>query len=137
MQGKVQVTVLVPEQRLAEFYSMVGSWLGASSLSGGRSAPSQEGARAKPQGRPAIASGRYAPLLEYLDQQAKEGHDTLDVSFDEVEDMIDTPLPASARKHRAFWANTEQRAHAKGWMQLGWKVVGVDLDEGKLSFARD
>ena len=46
--------------------------------------------------------GVYDPLNAYL---AKESDLVVRMSFAEVERVLGRPLPASARKHRAWWSN--------------------------------
>lgn len=135
----LEVTILVPEKRLAEFYRLYADW-----LEGDKPSPKAEGAarsrnsRKAPSRRTrAVRSGsqRYAPLIKHLSERA-EDEQALELSFAQLEEILGTPLPPSARTHRAWWANTKANARAAGWMEAGWKVAGVDLEEGRVRFAR-
>jgi hypothetical protein len=79
---------------------------------------------------------RYAGLAQYL-RQRPPGEETVTLSFEQVEGIIDAPLPVSARQHRAWWAN-DQVAHVQSrqWLAAGWRVAQVSLDEGPVVFAR-
>jgi hypothetical protein len=78
---------------------------------------------------------KYHRLKTYLHGQGGEWFST---SFSQVESVLGFPLPASARKHRAWWTNlldgTHTQAHA--WMDAGWRVWSVDLAAGRLEFQR-
>lgn len=77
---------------------------------------------------------RYAQLAEYLE---KQGADEVTLSFNEVERILGSHLPASARKLRVWWSNDVTHVQAKyGWLQAGWKVEGVDFDAGAVMFRR-
>lgn len=77
---------------------------------------------------------KYDPLRHYLLQQ-KRGR--LPMTFQEVESIIGAPLPASARRHRPWWANDANgHAHAHAWLEAGYHTEQVDMEGEKLVFAR-
>ncbi len=132
----LEVTILVPEKRLAEFYRLYADWLEgekrsqkSEAVTRSRKAPSRR-ARAARSG-----SQRYAPLLKYLSARAQD-EQVLELSFAQLEEILGAPLPPSARTHRAWWANAKANARAAGWMGAGWKVAGIDLKGGWVRFAR-
>lgn len=58
-------------------------------------------------------------------------------TFAELEDMLGHSLPASAERHRAWWANTVRgHSHARAWLDAGFVVEHVDLGGGRVVFAR-
>lgn len=77
--------------------------------------------------------GAYASLADHLGSVSS---DVLELSFAEIERIIGRPLPASARRHRAWWANdtTGAHSHASAWTGRGWNVGGVDLNAGTVWF---
>lgn len=86
--------------------------------------------------RPAPSSGRaskYAPLTGWL--QSLPGR-TAEVEFGELEQVLGSALPSSARRHRPWWANTP-RAQAHGWLDAGWKVDRVDLTAERVRFVKE
>lgn len=121
----VSVSVLVPEERLGEFYSVLGEWLVAS----GQERPQRAAVRVDAPSKP----GRYAPLTEFL---AGVSGDAVEVSFKEIEEILGGPLPVSARRHRSFWANSPRPTQGRSWLSAGWEVTGLDWDQQRLTFRR-
>ena len=71
------------------------------------------------------AGSKYFPLYEYLRQNAA---DEITLKFDKLEAIIAAPLPASARRQRAWWSNRQAGAvQAGAWMEAGYHVAEVDL----------
>ena len=78
--------------------------------------------------------GKYDPLTAYLKQQfAAE----VPLSFDELAQIIGSPLPASAYTHRSWWANESVgHVHATAWLEAGFAAVQVNLAGRTLIFRR-
>lgn len=77
---------------------------------------------------------RYAQLADFLNGQ---GVESLALSFSEIERLLGSPLPPSARKLRVWWSNDATHAQAwHGWLQAGWRVEAVDLEAGVVTFRR-
>ncbi|MFN3516750.1 MAG: hypothetical protein ACK4YM_06270 [Novosphingobium sp.] len=79
--------------------------------------------------------GKYQPLADYLGE-IKD--DVWNASFQEIERILKSPLPESARKHRAWWANQYRGNHsqAKGWIEAGWETRDIDQRSGTVRFER-
>jgi hypothetical protein len=76
---------------------------------------------------------RYEPLTRYLETcQVTE----TPLSFKEVERILKRNLPASARLHQPWWANTTTHSHADAWMRAGWKTSRVDLAGERVTFVK-
>lgn len=120
--SQAEVKVLVPHERIAEFYRMVGVWLERE----------RGGQRAEPSLSP---KSRYAPLHEHLDGVGRERKE-VSLRFDEISKVLGKPLPRSAFAHRAWWANTSSHAQALAWLSAGWKVEHVDLTGKAVDFVR-
>lgn len=118
----VEVRVLVPEQRVAEYYRMVGMWLD-------RDASAK---KAEPTLSP---KSRYAPLQEHLEGVARD-RKAVSMGFAEIGKVLGKSLPKSAFAHRAWWANTGSHAQALAWLTAGWKVEHVDLPGTTVEFVR-
>ena len=60
------------------------------------------------------------------------------LSFEDIESIIGKPLPQSAIKHRAFWANDNHahHSHARAWMGAGYRVAYVDREQKVVRFER-
>jgi len=77
---------------------------------------------------------KYDPLRLYLRQQTQN---RVAMTFRQIEQVIGGRLPASARKHRPWWANDARgHAHADAWLGEGWRTEEVDMPGERLVFAR-
>ena len=74
---------------------------------------------------------KYYPLFEYLRQQPDSG--LLELSFDEIEEILRQKLPASASSTRAWWANS-QTTQGLAWQEDNWLVDYPDFDNGVIIF---
>lgn len=81
---------------------------------------------------------KYYPLYEYLKAANPGRQDRIELTFDQVETILGTPLPASARRSRAWWANSRaaNRVQAAAWMEAGYHVRSVDLGQERVVFER-
>lgn len=72
-------------------------------------------------------TGKYLALEQYLERNCNL---KIKLSFEDIEKIISEPLPASARKYTAWWANnSEGHSHANSWLNAGAKVEEVKLGE--------
>jgi DNA-binding transcriptional regulator YiaG len=74
---------------------------------------------------------RYYPLFERL---SRSGEREVSLSFTEIEALIGTTLPRSARASMAWWSNRSGGVQAAAWMQAGYHVVAVDLAAERVTF---
>jgi hypothetical protein len=51
------------------------------------------------------------------------------LSFAEIERITGRALPPSARRHRAWWANSPSHPVAKQWLTAGWRADAVNIGE--------
>jgi hypothetical protein len=97
-------------------------------------APSDGPARAaRPKVTASSAPGHgvtYEPLRSYLDTASEH---VVTLRFADLERLLGRALPASARRHNAWWANGGH-AHANAWLEAGYEVVDKDLHEGWVRF---
>ena len=79
--------------------------------------------------------GKYTPLYRYL--ITRTGFQWR-ASFGEVETVLGFDLPASARRHQAWWANEDggSHSHARAWREAGWRTRAVNLKAETLVFER-
>jgi hypothetical protein len=81
-----------------------------------------------------IDMSKYGNFARFL---GSRDTDRVRLSFSEIEEILRFPLPASARKYRAWWANDRSHVEAaSGWMNLGWKVASVDLSAATVTFEK-
>ncbi len=79
---------------------------------------------------------RYALLATYLQNQPPTV-DRINLRFDEIERIVRTPLPASARTHRGWWANNAVvTGRIQRWLDAGWRVASVNMAEQVATFER-
>lgn len=77
---------------------------------------------------------KYQALLEFL---RDSNQNEVILTFAEVEALINNVLPNSARSKRAWWSNRSQGAlQASAWMEAGYRVENVDLDEQRVTFRK-
>lgn len=65
----------------------------------------------------------YEKLSAYLQ---RINRDSAKLTFKEIEEIINRPLPQSAYRYRAWWANGGH-SHSNYWLSVGWKVGKVAL----------
>ncbi len=79
---------------------------------------------------------RYLRLASYLQGQDSR-HDAVQLTLERIEQIIDAPLPASAREHRSWWANdSSSHVQSRHWLSAGWRVATADLAAGVVTFVR-
>lgn len=82
----------------------------------------------------APTDSRYAPLTAHL---RKIGQASIPMTFEEIEALVGRKLPASARRHRAWWSNNPSNSVITwAWLAAGYKSGQVDMEAGRLVFNR-
>ncbi len=81
---------------------------------------------------------QYAPLGDYLAQQAAAGQRQVVLPFAQLEvAILGHPLPPPARGRRDWWRNAGKSPHAwYGWLRVGWLVGAVSLAIETVTFTR-
>lgn len=74
---------------------------------------------------------KYGPLRIHLERVSR---DTVELTFDALEALLDIDLPASAGTYREWWANTTRNHQAKAWLEPGWRVHAVNLTAERVTF---
>lgn len=81
------------------------------------------------------AASKYDPLHDFL---ARAEVDEAPMRFDEIEQVLGFGLPASARRHPAWWSNShETNVAVNAWRSAGFRTSRVDLGGERLVFVRD
>jgi hypothetical protein len=80
-------------------------------------------------------ASRYDPLRVHLSAREES---VVRLTFGDIERIIGGPLPASARRHRPWWANERSgsHVHAMAWMGAGRRTANVDLNATAVDFVR-
>lgn len=83
-----------------------------------------------------MATSSYQPLADYL--ASKKG-DVWEAAFSDVEEKLGRPLPRSAYRHQAWWANQSGPGHSQthGWRSVGWRTSKLDLERQRVRFERE
>jgi hypothetical protein len=77
---------------------------------------------------------KYHKLRTYL---AERNPQRLRLSFAQIARIAQAPLPASAYRHPAWWANdSTSHVQAKAWLDAGYKTENVDLAAQQVEFVR-
>jgi hypothetical protein len=78
---------------------------------------------------------KYSALSEYL-AQVKDVDVVL--TFSQIEEILGTSLPSSARQHAAWWSNEKSGSHtwAHLWQSAGWSRDKVDFLSERVTFRR-
>ncbi|MGQ9506823.1 MAG: DUF7662 domain-containing protein [Candidatus Bathycorpusculaceae bacterium] len=78
---------------------------------------------------------KYRALNSYLKFRAAFTN-TVRLSLAEIDGIIKDNLPMSAYKNEKWWNNNPTNAHAKAWIDAGWKVQETNLKEGYVVFQK-
>ena len=76
---------------------------------------------------------KYDPLKTYL--QSSTGC-SVDLTFREIELIIDDTLPRSSRVHQAWWSNSLSHVQGEAWINAYWVVDFADLETEQVKFSR-
>ena len=76
---------------------------------------------------------KYDPLFEHL---CRAPDSPLEMTFGEIERLVG-PLPSSARRYPAWWANEAvgRNVQAHAWLNAGREVERVDRDGERVWFS--
>lgn len=77
---------------------------------------------------------KFEPLQAHL---KSAGIERIRMTFDEIEQVIGSKLPASARRHRGWWSNDQQSSViAYAWLEAGYKAESVSIEREILTFRK-
>ena len=84
-----------------------------------------------------VVSGMYAPLHEYL-RSIEPSRQSQKLDFAEIDKMLsgNKKLPDASRKPGSFWSNDAKGAQVKAWINAGFAVSEVSLEEDWVRFER-
>lgn len=78
---------------------------------------------------PAIKEkGKYFPLYQFLlTHQDTE----VIISYEQIEQILNSKLPQSAYKHQAWWGNTRSGTYIQSaaWLEAGFRVMDIQFGE--------
>src|SRR5262245_51505889 len=95
------------------------------------------GSNSKPTRRSTSApiAGKYGPLHNFLKRHSDA---TVSLTFVQIEEILGSKLPDSARTHRPWWANESRgsHVHARAWLGAAYRVASADLAAERIVFER-
>jgi hypothetical protein len=80
--------------------------------------------------------GKYDALADHLRRSPAS---RLQLTFEQLADLVPGGVPPSAYRHAAWWANEADgtHVHAWAWMGTGWRVDLLDLARHRVTFVRN
>ena len=80
---------------------------------------------------------KYLPLEEWFRKQPV-AVDKIEMTFDQVEAILGSPLPKSATRLQTWWTNVHPKiqSHRTAWLNHGWMVADFDLHARSVKFVR-
>jgi hypothetical protein len=102
--------------------------------------PTAEPTLAGPGNPPPEASrgrrSRYDGLRAHL---ATQTEDKVQLTFAQIEGLIEGGLPPSARRYRPWWANERggTHVHARAWLDAGRLTTNVNLNAQTVEFVKE
>ena len=80
---------------------------------------------------------KYLPLDEWFRNQPSTTKE-IELTFDQVETILGSPLPKSATKLTTWWTNVRPKiqSHRTAWLSNGWMVSEFDLQARRVNFVR-
>ena len=80
---------------------------------------------------------KYQPLDEWFGKQTTIREPIL-MTFDQVEEILGTPLPKSATRLATWWTNVQPKiqSHRTAWLNHGWMVAEFDQQARWVKFVR-
>ena len=78
---------------------------------------------------------KYLPLEEWFRNQPTTP-EQIEMTFDQVEEILGVPLPASATRLKTWWTNVQPniQSHRTAWLNNGWMVAEFDQQAGWVKF---
>jgi hypothetical protein len=82
-------------------------------------------------------AGKYAPLENYL-RKLSASQQEVTLRFEQIEAILNHPLPASAYEDRRWWDHEKEGNHVsrRAWFNAGWKIEEIDTQKKRVKFVR-
>ena len=70
---------------------------------------------------------KYEPLFKFF-SRLPSTQKQIALSFHQIEKILNSPLPRSAKERQEWWGNSEEgRLNSKTWLEAGWRTERVFL----------
>ncbi len=80
-----------------------------------------------------VSGRKYAALSNWL---VGEKRDRIEVSFDEIEEVLGFPLPPSSREWASHWSGYKGSAVVRAIKDVGWRATNLDLEAERVVLER-
>jgi len=82
-------------------------------------------------------AGKYTPLENYL-RGLPANKKEVTLSFEQIERILNSKLPASAYEDRRWWDHETEGNHVnkRSWANAGWRVESVDFKKKQARLVR-
>ena len=82
-------------------------------------------------------AGKYVPLENYLRSLPASQREVM-LSFEKIEEILNTKLPSSAYEDRRWWDHATEANHVslRAWSNAGWKIESVDVNRKRVKLVR-
>jgi hypothetical protein len=78
--------------------------------------------------------GKYDALRDHLRRQSRS---RVEMTFEQVADLLPGGLPPSAYNHIEFWANTKgSHIQANSWQDAGFRTESTNMTARRVTFVR-
>jgi len=80
---------------------------------------------------------KYMPLDEWFHNQPAATKE-IDLTYDQVEAILGSPLPKSATKLTTWWTNVQPKIQSQrtAWLNNGWRGAEFDQQAKRVKFVR-
>ncbi|GHO90317.1 hypothetical protein KSF_003650 [Reticulibacter mediterranei] len=86
-----------------------------------------------PQAHPSNGQGLHAFLKQVEDSKKSD----IQVSFQDMEGLLQSSLPSTAYAHESWWSNDYLNdPQSLAWLEVGWQVRDVDISSRHVTFRR-
>lgn len=76
---------------------------------------------------------KYNPLRDFL---ATYRASQVQLAFEQIENMLGCKLETAAYTFKSWWENDRRNPQAIAWLESGWEVVDVNLQQRKVTFGQ-
>jgi hypothetical protein len=76
---------------------------------------------------------KYVPLRDYLTSYLAS---QLTLSLEHIENILGSKLEAAAYAFKSWWENDQKNPQAVAWLEAGWEVNDIDLQQKVVVFKR-
>jgi len=77
---------------------------------------------------------KFAELRKFFDTSQEKG---ITLTFNQIEELINNPLCASARKYHAYWYPSQTHTITRCWVENGYRTAQVDLGAETITFEKE